>query len=463
MGGPRAERRGTDAGAGGVGDRPRSGSWAGAAGPRIPVALDGRALSGTTGAVLDPIVSLRQRDPAGARRLRAPVLCHRDGLEPRGRAGARPQVPRPERGGAHLRAGLHPGAEHAAAPGHLERRGPALRTPRLPRPLHRRARSRAAPDALAGNGAGAARASGRTASRATCPSSWCAWSRRTTSRWSARCCRPRSTGGSRGCSADVVILNEHPVSYLDEMHVQLGVVLDTGPWGAWKHRPGGVFLLRGGPDERGRAPPALERGARGPERRSGHADGPAGPALRRAATGSRDRRAPGGAASPSTTAVRSRCPRSPSATGSGGFADDGREYVVVLDGDAETPLPWVNVIANPGFGTVVSASGSAYTWAENSRENRLTPFANDPVSDPTGEALFLRDEETGDVWSPTPGPIPRTGDSGRFVVRHAAGVSRFHARLARDRAGARGLRGRQRSGQVLAPHPDQPQRPHRAG
>ena len=75
----------------------------------------------------------------------------------------------------------------------------------------------------------------------------------------------------------------------------------------------------------------------------------------------------------------------------------------MLDGDQETPLPWVNVIANPGFGTVVSASGSAYTWAENSRENRLTPFANDPVSDPTGEALFLRDEDTGDVWSPDAG------------------------------------------------------------
>ena len=83
------------------------------------------------------------------------------------------------------------------------------------------------------------------------------------------------------------------------------------------------------------------------------------------------------------------------------------------------------MIANPGFGTVVSASGSAFTWAENSRENRLTPFANDPVSDPTSEALFLRDEDGGDVWSPLPGPTRRTLQSGRFLVRHAAGVSRF--------------------------------------
>ena len=107
--------------------------------------------------------------------------------------------------------------------------------------------------------------------------------------------------------------------------------------------------------------------------------------------------------------------------GIGGFTPDGREYVVVLEGDRETPLPWSNVLANPEFGTMVSASGSAFTWAENSRENRLTPFANDPLSDPTGEAIYLRDEETGAVWGATPGPLPRRADGGRWVVRHAAG------------------------------------------
>ena len=65
------------------------------------------------------------------------------------------------------------------------------------------------------------------------------------------------------------------------------------------------------------------------------------------------------------------------------------------------------MIANPQFGTVITASGSAYTWAGNSRENRLTPFANDPVADPTAEALFVRDDESGEAWCPTPGPLPR--------------------------------------------------------
>ncbi|MCU0240962.1 MAG: carbohydrate-binding protein, partial [Vicinamibacteria bacterium] len=49
----------------------------------------------------------------------------------------------------------------------------------------------------------------------------------------------------KGLSADVVILNEHPVSYLDEMHAQLAALLDNGPWRTWKHRPGGAYLLRG--------------------------------------------------------------------------------------------------------------------------------------------------------------------------------------------------------------------------
>jgi cyclic beta-1,2-glucan synthetase len=115
--------------------------------------------------------------------------------------------------------------------------------------------------------------------------------------------------------------------------------------------------------------------------------------------------------------------------GIGGFTPDGREYVIVLEGDRETPLPWSNVLANPDFGTMVSASGAAYTWAGNSRENRLTPFANDPISDPTGEAIFVRDEDDGTVWGATPGPLARTAGTGRWVVRHGAGITRFQTAL----------------------------------
>src|SRR6185503_11629541 len=128
---------------------------------------------------------------------------------------------------------------------------------------------------------------------------------------------------------------------------------------------------------------------------------------------------------PSPPSIDVEAPPTVMANGQGGFTPDGREYVIVLDGDRQTPLPWSNVIANPSFGTVVTAGGSAFTWAENSRENRLTPFLNDPVTDPTGEAFFIRDDETGETWTAAPGPRPRTRDDGRWVVRHGAGVTRF--------------------------------------
>ncbi len=108
--------------------------------------------------------------------------------------------------------------------------------------------------------------------------------------------------------------------------------------------------------------------------------------------------------------------------GLGGFDKDGREYVIILDGDHATPAPWINVIANPGFGFQVAAEGSGYTWAENSRENQLTPWSNDPVGDPTGEAIYVRDEETYDLWSATAQPIR---DGGTYIARHGYGYSRF--------------------------------------
>jgi len=110
--------------------------------------------------------------------------------------------------------------------------------------------------------------------------------------------------------------------------------------------------------------------------------------------------------------------------GLGGFSHDGREYVIHLKAGQHTPHPWVNVIANPQFGFLVSESGSGCTWAENSGENRLTPWRNDPITDMPGEALYLRDEETGLVWSPTPMPA---GADTAHVIRHGAGYSIFES------------------------------------
>ncbi|MCP8885396.1 glycosyl transferase [Devosia sp. XJ19-1] len=108
--------------------------------------------------------------------------------------------------------------------------------------------------------------------------------------------------------------------------------------------------------------------------------------------------------------------------GLGGFARNGTEYVTVLENGATTPAPWINVIANDGFGFQVSAEGSFHTWAGNSRENQITPWSNDPVTDPVGEAIYVKDEESGALWSPTAQPIRNTG---RYVAAHGFGYSRF--------------------------------------
>lgn len=116
--------------------------------------------------------------------------------------------------------------------------------------------------------------------------------------------------------------------------------------------------------------------------------------------------------------------------GYGGFTADGKEYVIIREHNSVTPLPWVNVIANPGFGTIVTESGSSYSWSQNSREYKLSPWSNDPLLDISGEAIYLKDEKTGVFWSPTPQPV---NDPESYIIRHGQGYSIFE----HQRAGLR--------------------------
>ncbi len=225
----------------------------------------------------------------------------------------------------------------------------------------------------------------------------------------------------KGLKSDAVILNEQPIGYRDEMHEQLRQVVDGGPWAGWKDRPGGVFLLRadGMPEAEQLLLAAVARAV---------LSGDEGDLTR--LLDREQANAPRCLELPlSDEAVQDddvlETPPLLMHNGLGGFSRDGREYVIALSGDRETPLPWCNVLANPQFGTIVTERGAAHTWCINSRENRLTPFANDPISDPTAEAIFLRDEENGVVWAATPGPLRRTPRTPRWLVRHAAGVTRF--------------------------------------
>jgi len=86
----------------------------------------------------------------------------------------------------------------------------------------------------------------------------------------------------------------------------------------------------------------------------------------------------------------------------GGFTQEGKGYELQVKGETLPPLPWSNVIANPSFGTLVTETGGGYTWSENSRENRLTPWSNDPITDPLGEVIYIRDTESGEYWSHKP-------------------------------------------------------------
>ena len=109
--------------------------------------------------------------------------------------------------------------------------------------------------------------------------------------------------------------------------------------------------------------------------------------------------------------------------GLGGFARDGAEYVTILGPGQSTPAPWINVIANPVFGFQTGTEGGGYTWSVNSRENQITPWSNDPVSDRGGEAFYLRDEDSGDLWGPTARPI--RDPAATYTARHGRGYSRF--------------------------------------
>ena len=223
-------------------------------------------------------------------------------------------------------------------------------------------------------------------------------------------------------AVDLVILNERAPSYVQDLQALLETLLRTsqsaGPHDGFGLH-GNVYILRA---DRVTATQrdALQSVARVvlSSRRGTLADQVARAQRPDAAPPAQPRRA---AVAP--TGVTARRPDLELFNGLGGFERDGREYVTVLDGGRWTPAPWINVIANAGFGFQVSESGSGYTWSVNSRENQLTAWSNDPVSDPPGETIYVRDEETGDLWGPTALPIHEGASP--YVIRHGQGYTRF--------------------------------------
>jgi cyclic beta-1,2-glucan synthetase len=240
----------------------------------------------------------------------------------------------------------------------------------------------------------------------------------------------------KGLVFDLVVLNDHASSYLQDLQNALVQMVEGSPEHAWVDRHGGVFLRRTDlmPAEDHTLLNAAARvvmdGADGNLRQQlKRPQIPYGPEpgeiLERTSKAALS-------TAPAAGALAKAADATPALSSSdlesfnelGGFADNGREYVVGVDqaGDALPPQPWSNVVAHPTFGFVATESGCGYTWSRNSHDNRLTPWANDPVSDPAGEAIFIRDEDSAQFWTATPLPA---GLGGRYVVRHGQGYSTF--------------------------------------
>ena len=221
-----------------------------------------------------------------------------------------------------------------------------------------------------------------------------------------------------GLRADLVIWNEDASGYRQELHDAIMALVGSRSEVPGLDRPGGVFVRRSehiGPDDR----VLLQACARVTidARRGGLAD----QLPRRIAARPKPQRAP--LRSKQTYAHELEPPGDLQMfNGTGGFSRDGSEYEIWLPPGQVTPAPWINVLANPDFGSVVSESGGAYTFGQNAHEIRLTPWLNDPVSDESGEAFYIRDEDSGTFWSPTPLPVR---GSRAYRVRHGFGYSVF--------------------------------------
>jgi cyclic beta-1,2-glucan synthetase len=390
-----------------------------------PQALDGRPLSGTTGIVLDPIVSLRQRirlPPGGRAR-----LCFSTGMAA-DRATAEALARKYHEPAASARAFTLAKTRAESALRHLGISGDeALLFERLvSRVLGTDGSMRSGGHAISTNTLGQSGLWPHAIS-GDVPILLLRLMDESNVELVRQVLQAQEYWRLKGLKADVVLINEHPIGYLDDLQKAVDTVLNEGPWTAWLQKPGGTYMLRAdhlSHEERvllEAVASAVLRGDQGDIRTQLDRPEVVHPAPVPHVLAGRPEVE---RTEPEDTPVS--IPAMTLSHGRGGFVDNGRTYAIVLEGDDETPMPWANVIANPDFGTIVSASGSAQTWFGNSRENRLTPFANDPVSDPTAEAIYIRDDESGAYWSPTPGPIRRTSRSGRCLIQHAPGITRFN-------------------------------------
>jgi cyclic beta-1,2-glucan synthetase len=224
----------------------------------------------------------------------------------------------------------------------------------------------------------------------------------------------------KGLNCDLVILNEDDSVYRQSLYDQVMGIVATGTEPQMIDKPGGIFVRRFEQvsdedrallqtvsrlvlsDKHGNLLEQLDRPGR-PE--------PILPILK-----------PTHSSLLESSTEEIDLPKRAFNNGLGGFASDGREYQILLYSNQMTPAPWINVLANPEFGTIVSESGGSYTWAENAHEFRLSPWYNDPVTDQSGEGIYIRDDDSARFWSPS--PLPSRGST-PYLIRHGFGYTIF--------------------------------------
>ncbi len=223
----------------------------------------------------------------------------------------------------------------------------------------------------------------------------------------------------RGLKVDLVILNEEATSYEHPLHERLNRLINAQSYGSEIGKPGGIYLLNCDqiPEEDILLILACARAnliaARGFLRQHLVSHIEANPYSSRLVVNKEIHE------SPSSLLPFMELPYF---NGLGGFTQDGKEYVIYLGPNANTPAPWSNVIANTQFGTLITESGLGTSWFGNSQTYRLTPWSNDPLLNPIGDLIYIRDDETGNFWTPTPAPI-REDDA--FRIKHGQGYSYF--------------------------------------
>ncbi|MCB0309721.1 MAG: hypothetical protein KDD42_00720, partial [Bdellovibrionales bacterium] len=222
---------------------------------------------------------------------------------------------------------------------------------------------------------------------------------------------------SKGLQFDLLILNRYPGGYLQDFHEELTAAIRNSHSASLQDKPGGVFLRK--LEQLSEQDIALLNTVARVV-----LDGELGSLKKQVSSDLTENREalPQKRKRPHVLSELGEVPSLEMPVRLGGFCDNGRSYMLLLAPGQRPPLPWSNVIANEKFGFLVTESGGGYTWSSNSRENRLTPWSNDPICDPTGEVLYIRDPSSGDFWSTTPSPA---GHDLSFEVRHAFGYSSF--------------------------------------